>query len=758
MGESALLEEKRSVPAENAQLTDGFQPQHEGGIGSRLETVRRELLELGSRLDRVVEPSGKSLVAEAARLLERQVCKIAVIGQIKSGKSSFVNACIQIPELLPTDVSPWTTAITNLHFQQRRPSEPAAVFQFFDEQEWQQIAEGGGLLRELTERLVPGFEPELLREQINSLRLRAASRLGTQFTQLMGQTHSYDELSQEVLCRYVCAGEPAPAARELESQLGRYSDITRSAAVHCPGGPFAFPTTVIDTPGTNDPFLLRDEITRRSLESADLYIVVLTARQPLSDADVALLRVLRGLHKERFLVFINRIDDLADISQDQREIREFVENRIAREFPDADIPIITGSARWANAALSSASLSQPFDRRSLAYFVETGLMRREDLVRTAQPSSPPRSDLKEALLTSSGVPAVYQAIDRLMFESHSAHVLRQVAQCYAELARASESTMSGELQQLTELQSTAATTAKHADSHLPTLDAELRQLGEVSQIIETSAKSIDEQMREIVQEEISNLRQLLTGEVRRYADEERHVLIDTLRRGRGPCEWRCEADSLRRRLAEIFMAGFNQSSQRLVNLQARVSPELHQLMSMIVPETQPPHEPDARGLPMPSPNISALSTAVVLDLSTTWWSAFAKRAPKPEQRGDEVASLICSEFSVVIDELTGKAEMALMSYGATMSKWSFGICSSIIEALRRRCEELQAAYDGLAAEAGGTAAPESVAQRDQDIANLRAKLTEAASVAERLQSIQPELQSPKRGSGPDVSKGLRQGM
>jgi len=94
-----------------------------------------------------------------------------------------------------------------------------------------------------------------------------------------------------------------------------------------------------------------------------------------------------------------------------------------------------------------------------------------------------------------------------------------------------------------------------------------------------------------------------------------------------------------------------------------------------------------------------------------------------------------------------------MSYGATMSKWSFGICSSIIEALRRRCEELQTAYDGLAAEAGGTAAPESVAQRDQDIANLRAKLTEAASVAERLQSIQPELQSPKRGSGPDVSKG-----
>ena len=83
-------------------------------------------------------------------------------------------------------------------------------------------------------------------------------------------------------------------------------------------GPFDYPVTVIDTPGTNDPCLIRDEITRRSLETADLYIVVLTARQPLSAADVALLRILRGLHKERFVVFVNRIDELADIAANIR--------------------------------------------------------------------------------------------------------------------------------------------------------------------------------------------------------------------------------------------------------------------------------------------------------------------------------------------------------------------------------------------------------------------------------------------------------
>lgn len=740
MGDTALLDVGRSESVASVRVGKGLDLRHEGGIGSRLDELRRELLQLGGRLEQIVEPSGKSLVTESARLLERQICRIAVIGQIKSGKSSFINAMVQSPGLLPTDVNPWTTAVTNLQFKQRREGDPAAVFHFFNEDEWRRLAEGGGLLRDLTHRLVPGFEPELLREQINSMRARAADRLGPQLSELMGQSHTYDELKSEVLARYVCSGDLGLRKRN-ESDLGRYSDITRAAEVHCTDGPFAYPVNVVDTPGTNDPFLLRDEITRRSLESADLYVVVLTARQPLSDADVALLRILRGLHKERFLVFINRIDDLSDISQDQQEVREYVKKRIAREFPDTDIPVIAGSARWANAALAPEFSSQPFDRRSLAYFVETGLMRREDLVRTAQPGAPPRNDLKEALLASSGIPAVYKAIDEMMFESRSGHVLRQVAQCFAELARASESTIQAELSDLDRKKADAQMTAQQAGSELPRLDAELRQLGEVAEIIETSAKSIDVQMREIISEEISKMREQLSAEVERHAAEERHVLTDTLRRGRGPREWRCQADGLRRRLGDAFVAGFNGAADRLLNLQARVSPELHQLMSMIVPGTAPPREPDAQSFPMPEPSLSSLSTTVVLDLETSWWSAFLMRSPSPEQRGDEVAALICSEFGNVIEDLIDKAEMALLGYGTTMTKWSFGVCNAIIEALRRRREELRAVYDGLTAEAESTATPESVSRLIRDISTLRGQLGEAASIGQRLDEVIAQLRS-----------------
>ena len=48
-------------------------------------------------------------------------------------------------------------------------------------------------------------------------------------------------------------------------------------------------------------------ITRRTLATADIYIVMLTARRALSSADVALLRILRGLQNDRIAVFVKEL-------------------------------------------------------------------------------------------------------------------------------------------------------------------------------------------------------------------------------------------------------------------------------------------------------------------------------------------------------------------------------------------------------------------------------------------------------------------
>src|SRR5262249_4898858 len=151
-------------------------------------------------------------------------CRIAIIGQVKAGKSTFINGLVRRPSLLPTDVNPWTTAITRLHFgRSDAPPNVSAEFTFFDSNEWERLAQGGGRLRELTQRLVPGFEAELLHKHLDAMRRRSEQRLGATLGQLLGKKHSFPALSPEVLERYVCSGQHGPQA----DHTGIYSDVVK---------------------------------------------------------------------------------------------------------------------------------------------------------------------------------------------------------------------------------------------------------------------------------------------------------------------------------------------------------------------------------------------------------------------------------------------------------------------------------------------------------------------------------------------------
>ena len=102
-------------------------------IGSELEAFRRELVACGRDLLTAAPFRGVSFIEDSLQLLARLTCRIAVVGQVKAGKSSFINALVRKPALLPTDVNPWTTAITHLHFGRAdAPANVAAQFTFFD--------------------------------------------------------------------------------------------------------------------------------------------------------------------------------------------------------------------------------------------------------------------------------------------------------------------------------------------------------------------------------------------------------------------------------------------------------------------------------------------------------------------------------------------------------------------------------------------------------------------------------------------------
>lgn len=89
-------------------------------VTSRLGDIKRRVIELGEELHDTIHSRVGTFVSSLQSDLEAHSCRIAVIGQIKAGKSSLINALIRRPDLLPTDINPSTAVITKLYFGARR--------------------------------------------------------------------------------------------------------------------------------------------------------------------------------------------------------------------------------------------------------------------------------------------------------------------------------------------------------------------------------------------------------------------------------------------------------------------------------------------------------------------------------------------------------------------------------------------------------------------------------------------------------------
>lgn len=371
------------------------------GSAQRLAAVR-------GALDRVAAqamPETEALLREARRRLDAAAAVISVVGQVKAGKSSLINALTGIGDLLPTEVNPWTAVITNLHFGHPGHAEGSATFRFFTREEWDRMLEGGSESRRMAEEFLPGFRSEVLTGQIREMQDRAKARLGDLFHLLLGKEHRFDRVTPDVLQRYVSAGYGG--AGGADPTAGRFSTITRSAEVYLPPGPFLVPATVTDTPGINDPFLVRDEITTSSFRSADVFVVTLSAHQTLNPADLALLRMLNHVGGRRIVLFVNRIDELDDPGTDVPALLRTLEGKLAREFGDAAPDVVAGSARWGEGALADAATAAA----AAAHPACTGYLRGAGLPEGLPP--------EKALLAASGLPRLAAVLGEMI---HAARI------------------------------------------------------------------------------------------------------------------------------------------------------------------------------------------------------------------------------------------------------------------------------------------------------------------------------------------------
>lgn len=395
-------------------------------VGARLKNMRDEIIRLGTDLMDLVDRPLASQIEQALDKARVQKCQIAILGQMKAGKSSVVNALMGRPGFLPTDVNPWTTAVTLLHFGQAIPANGQARFAFWAEDEWHQFAQSAGPFSQLLQRFLPGQGDDLREQNLEAMHRRTELRLGRYYKHLFGKTHWYNAATTEIIGRYVCLGQDVDKPTS-ELLPGRYADITKTADLYLESASFAIPATLIDTPGTNDPLLVRDEITLRNIVDADVCVVVVTAQRPMTTADLALLRLLHGVRKDRIVVFINRIDEIPSIAAKAAEIEARVKETIKREFPLAPIPVVAGSAVWASLAHDGTRIGLPDIRwpEIDGYARSIGALKGESAVLSGA-SEPATEDVTAILASCSGMPALADQISALLMRGVNGYLLSEL--------------------------------------------------------------------------------------------------------------------------------------------------------------------------------------------------------------------------------------------------------------------------------------------------------------------------------------------
>jgi predicted GTPase len=302
----------------------------------------------------------------AAREADRNL-RIAVVGQMKAGKSSFLNAAFFNRDLLPKADTPMTAALTRITYA---PTTRAEVV-FYNADDWAGIEQRAQdytiQYRQEEQRLIdenrtsPFAAPRQptrkeVEAKIDSACIASrelvdkARERGLDVALYLGKTHELPALA-----------DPADLAQALHEYVGsggQFTALTKMSTLYVNDQRLEG-LEIIDTPGFNDPVVSRGQQTREHLKRCDVVFLLSTVSQFITNSDMALVRnqlSAAGIgDKAIFLVGSQR--DVA-LRQDAGIAR--TADAMAASYPPEQRP-----------AVKVAAMIQLLDKKMAAHAVET---------------------------------------------------------------------------------------------------------------------------------------------------------------------------------------------------------------------------------------------------------------------------------------------------------------------------------------------------------------------------------------------------
>lgn len=238
--------------------------------------------------------------------IENDKLTIGVIGQMKCGKSTFLNALIFGDEILPAATTPMTASLSVITYG----AEKSLEAEFYTSDEWAELQVTAN--RSLDE--VIGNTSEESKIKAAKELVSKAEKIGGNLSALLG-TKRKDKL--ENLIEYVGAD-------------GKYIAITKSVRLEYPLE-YLKGVEIVDTPGFNDPIVSREERTKEFLKKADVVVMLLYAGRAFDATDKDIIfNLVRNVGVGKVLIGVNKYDLCYERGETSEEIIEAVREQLKK--------------------------------------------------------------------------------------------------------------------------------------------------------------------------------------------------------------------------------------------------------------------------------------------------------------------------------------------------------------------------------------------------------------------------------------------
>lgn len=242
---------------------------------------------------------------------------IGIMGQVKAGKSSFLNALLfEGRAVLPVAATPKTANLTRISYG----DAPLLTVDFYSPQEWASIKTAAASAGEHAEARVARDLLKMVAEQ--RLDVAAVLAQGRQKIPATDVDGLMDKLNDYV------------------GENGRLTALVKSTEIQLPLEELKG-YDVVDTPGMNDPVPSRTQKTREYMAQCDVVFFLSRCSQFLDQSDIDLLAgQLPGNGVKRMVLVAGQFDgalsddgyDRASLAQSERNIKTRLSNRAKAEM------------------------------------------------------------------------------------------------------------------------------------------------------------------------------------------------------------------------------------------------------------------------------------------------------------------------------------------------------------------------------------------------------------------------------------------